>query len=98
MSLTSTTCRVPYIRLDEASFAPLIVPLRYTSSAMKTYFPPRWRQAVWVPRVNPGPLTSSTSLYSESRLYLNCETRTGLSGRPPHFPLPMSRITRPSFQ
>ena len=28
MSLTSITCSVPYIRLDEASFAPLMSPLR----------------------------------------------------------------------
>ena len=45
---------------------------------MKMYFP--WRHAVCVPRMNPGPPSSATSLYSESRLYLNCDDEHRLVG------------------
>jgi hypothetical protein len=96
MSVTSKTWRFPKAREAEASFGPSTSAAGKTSSPTKTYFP--WRQAVWVPRMNPGPCRSSTSRYSSFRSYLTQLTSCGFEGLPPLIPAPMSRITSPSFQ
>src|SRR5262245_11066394 len=93
-SVTSTTCKRPYAREGRPSNRSPADSSPKTSSATKTYWP--CRQAVWVPRMNPGPLVSATCLYSLSRSYLNWETSWGFDGLPPLTPFPTSRITSPS--